>query len=81
MTLEIAERPRRRRWSWSPDKRLAYGRRRSEAWEQREAIVPDPEKGLGYLKRGSFCSFAESVARVRDPGRRVRCENWSKFRP
>jgi hypothetical protein len=82
MTATLAERPQR--WSWSPDRRRAYSRFMTEVWAQRERkpIAVDPEKGLGYLDRGSARTFEESLARARDPRRRVRQEtNWSKCRP
>jgi hypothetical protein len=56
----------------------------TEVWAQRERkpIAADPERGLGYLDRGSARTFEESLARARDPRRRVRQEtNWSKCRP
>ena len=83
MTATLAERPQRRGWSWPQDRRLAYSARMTEIWAQRPRKSPPghPDKGLGYLDRGSTRTFEESVARARDPRRRVRQETWGRYRP
>jgi hypothetical protein len=79
-----ADRPQRRRWTWSPDKRAAHARRMAAfavARGRNRPLFVDPHKGLWHLDRGDYRSFEESVARARDPARRVSQENWKRFRP
>jgi hypothetical protein len=83
MSTDAIARSPSRGWVWSPEKRLAYSRRMVEIWAQRprKPIPGHPDKGLGYLQRGSYRSFEESVARARDPRRKVKQETWVRYRP
>ena len=79
-----ADRPKRRRWQWPIESRRAYSRYMTQVWAERyrPPLPADPKKGLGYLDRGSYRTFEESVARARDPRRKVReQDNLVRYRP
>jgi hypothetical protein len=76
--LDVASKPKRKYKSPKTAEhceKLSRSCRRAWARIQNCAVSleprADPEKGLSYLDRGEHRSFAQSVARARDPKRRA----------
>lgn len=61
------------KWVRTPEHRERVRRQMLDVWTKRgkrnRKALGDPQCGLGYLDRGTYRTFEESVKRARDPAR------------